>query len=70
MGFVGIKGGVDSSEHHIGAAGACHGPNFVSAESIRGVDADTDDIAGLNLIGIDLRSGSHRPGRDRQSSPV
>ncbi len=52
MGFVRIQGGVNSSKHHVRAASACQGPNFVAAQSIRGVDADTNDVARLNLSGV------------------
>ena len=50
MGFVRIEGGVNSSKHHVRAASPCQGPNFVAAQRIRGVDADANDIARLNLV--------------------
>ena len=52
VGFVGIEGGVNASEHHVGAALAGHFPDFVAAERVGGVDADADNIAGLNLIRV------------------
>jgi hypothetical protein len=49
MRLVRVEGCVNSPEHHVGAASARYLPNLVTAESICRVDADADDIAGLNL---------------------
>ncbi len=50
VGFVGVEGGVNASKHHVGAALAGQFPDFVAAERVGGVDADADNIAGLNLV--------------------
>jgi hypothetical protein len=50
VGLIGVEGGVDASKHHVGAALAGQFPDFVAAERVGGVDADADNIAGLNLI--------------------
>jgi len=50
MGLVGIEGGVNASKHDVGAAFAGQLPDLVAAERVGGVDADADNIAGLNLI--------------------
>src|SRR5258706_16233479 len=52
MGFVRIEGGVNSSENHVCASIPCQFPDFVAAESICGVDADANNIARLNLVGV------------------
>ena len=70
VGLIGVEGGVNSSEHHVGAAFAGQFPDFVAAERVGGVDADADNIAGLNLIQALPAPGFRPPGRDHQSSQV
>src|SRR5256885_12942075 len=55
MGFVRVERCVDSSEHHIGTTIACYFPDLVAAQGICGVDANADNIAGLNLSRVDRR---------------
>jgi hypothetical protein len=56
-GFVRVESGVNSSKNYIRTPIACHLPNLVPAESIRSVDADTHNIAGLDAIWIHGRQG-------------
>jgi hypothetical protein len=49
MGFGGIEGCVDASENDVGAALASHLSNLVPAKGIGGVDANSDDISGMNV---------------------
>jgi hypothetical protein len=49
MGFGGIESGVNAAKHNVGAAFAGHFPNFITAKRVGGVDANTDDVPGLNL---------------------
>ena len=52
MSFVWIKGCVNATEYHTGAAFARQSADFVSPERIGGVDANTNHISGLNTGGI------------------
>ena len=53
-GFVGKERGVNSAIDDPGAAGAGHAADGVAAQGIAGVDADADDVAGLNGLGHNL----------------
>jgi hypothetical protein len=55
--FVRVQGCVNSPKHNKSAAISRHLADFVPAQSIRGVDANTDNIAGLNAGRIDSRKG-------------
>ncbi len=46
--------GVNSAIDHPGAAAASHAADRVSAQGIAGVDADANDVAGLNRLGHNL----------------
>lgn len=56
-GFLGVEAGVNAAEHHVGSARTGYLPEFVSPQSIGGVNANTDHVARLNALGID---GSQR----------
>src|SRR5882757_1096024 len=49
MGFVRIEGRVNASKHYVCAASPGNPSEFVSPQCVRGVDADSDNIARLNL---------------------
>jgi hypothetical protein len=49
MGFVRVEGCVNPSEDYISSASSGDCSNFVAPESIRGVNADADDVAVFNL---------------------
>ena len=53
--FGWVEGRVNASEHHVRATIASHFPNLVTTKCIRRVDADADNIAGLNLIRVHSR---------------
>src|SRR4030095_6924856 len=57
MRFVWIEGRVNAAEHHAGASFARHFSNLVAPERIRRVDADADDIATLDGVGVDSDQG-------------
>ena len=57
VGLIGVEGGMNSSKDHVGAAFAGQFADLVAAKSIRGVDADADNIAGLNLIRVHRLQG-------------
>ena len=71
MGLVGIQRGVDAAEHDARAARAHALPDLVAAKRVAGVNADADDVAGLNarpyrtLPGFRRRSGRAIRGRCR-----
>jgi hypothetical protein len=52
VGFVGIERGVNSAEDDISAAFAGFFADLVSAKRVGGVDADADDVAGLDLLDV------------------
>jgi len=52
--FVGIQGGVDSAVDDGRAARSQRDADLVPAQRIAGVDADADDVAGLNGVEIEL----------------
>jgi hypothetical protein len=52
--FVRKQRGVNAAIDDPGAAGARHAADRVSAQGIAGVDADADDVAGLNGLGHNL----------------
>jgi hypothetical protein len=45
--FARIQSGMDSTEHDDGAAAAREPADFESAQSVGGMNADSDNIAGL-----------------------
>ena len=49
-----IERGMDSPEHNPGAALACRAADFVSSQCVAGVNADTDDVAGLNTLQVEV----------------
>jgi hypothetical protein len=57
MRLLRVKGCVNSSEHYIRAASAGHSANFVAAERIRRMNADTDNVARTNLTRIHSTQG-------------
>ena len=54
QGLFGIQRGVNAAIDDPGAALARHLADLVAAQSVAGVDADADDVPGLNAVGIDL----------------
>jgi hypothetical protein len=56
-GFFGEEGGVDAAVDDPGSALAGDAADFVAAEGVAGVDADADDVAGLDGFGDDLFDG-------------
>ena len=77
--LFGKKGGVNAAIYHPGAALASHSSHLISAQSVAGMDADSDNIAGLNGIWINLferfihqdgiACGSRRGGRKYKEPP-
>ncbi len=51
---------MDAAIDDPGAAVASDAAHFIAAESVAGVDADADDIAGLDGFGDDLFEWIHR----------
>ena len=56
-GLVGVERGVDAAEDDPGAALAGDAADFVAAERVEGVDADADDVTGLDGLWVDLLEG-------------
>ncbi len=56
-GLFGEEGGVDAAVDDPCAALAGHAPDLVAAQGVAGVDADADDVAGMNGLGYDLFEG-------------
>jgi hypothetical protein len=56
-GFFGKEGGVNAAVDDPCSAGAGHAADGVSAESVAGVDADADDVSGVDALGSDLLEG-------------
>jgi hypothetical protein len=56
-GFFGEEGGVDAALDDPGSAFSGDAADFVAAEGVAGVDADADDVAGLDGFGEDLLEG-------------
>ena len=54
-GFLRVESGVNAAKDHIRAALTSYFANFISAQSIRSVNADTDGVAGLNPLRIHLK---------------
>ncbi len=52
--FLRKQRGVNSAVDDPGAAGARHAADRVAAQGVAGVDADADDVAGLNGLGHNL----------------
>ena len=48
QGFFGVERGVDTAEHHPRTTFACDPPDFIAAQDITRVNADADDISGLD----------------------
>ncbi len=48
---------MDAAVDNPGSAFACDAADFVAAEGVAGVDADSDDVAGLDGFGDDLFEG-------------
>ena len=59
-GFFGKEGGVDAAVDDPGAAVAGDATDFVAAEGVAGVDADADDVAGLDGFGSRSARGIRR----------
>ncbi len=59
-GFIGIQRGVDAAVHYVGAAFAGDFPQFHAAQRITRVDADSDDIAGLECSPAEMAPESRR----------
>ncbi|WP_433984761.1 hypothetical protein RBB78_09865 [Tunturiibacter empetritectus] len=55
--FFGEEGGVDAAVDDPGSAFAGDAADLVAAEGVAGVDADADDVAGLDGVGDDLFDG-------------
>ena len=55
--FFREEGGVYSAVNHPGAAGARQLANRIAAEGVAGMDADANDVAGMDGGGIDLLEG-------------
>ncbi len=53
-GFFGKERGVDAAVDDPGSALAGHAADLVAAQGVAGVDADADDVAGLDGVGDDL----------------
>lgn len=53
-GFLGEERGVDATVDDPGSAFARDVANFIAAQGIAGMDADTDNVAGLDGVGDDL----------------
>ena len=53
-GFFGVEGGVDAAVDDPGSALAGDAADFVAAQGVAGVDADADNVAGLDGFGGDL----------------
>ena len=49
-----IERGMDSAEHHPGAPLARRASDLVSSQGVAGVDADADDVAGLDALQIEM----------------
>jgi hypothetical protein len=43
---------VNPSKYHVGSPIARYLANFVAAKSVRGVDANADNIAGFNVVWV------------------
>jgi hypothetical protein len=56
-GFFREEGGVDAAVDDPGSAFAGDAADFVAAEGVAGVDADANDVAGLDRFGEDLFDG-------------
>jgi hypothetical protein len=56
-GFFWKESGVDAAVDDPGSALAGDAAYFVAAEGVTGVDADADDVAGLDGCGEDLLEG-------------
>jgi hypothetical protein len=56
-GFFGKEGGVDAAVDDPGSAFAGDATDFVAAEGVAGVNADADDVVGLDGFGEDLFEG-------------
>jgi hypothetical protein len=56
-GFFRKEGGVDSTVDDPGSAFAGDASDFVAAEGIAGMDADADDVSGMNGFGDNLLDG-------------
>ena len=56
-GLFRIQGRVDAAIHDPGSAFTRHASDFHAAQSIAGMDADANDIAGLNEFGLNLFKG-------------
>jgi hypothetical protein len=54
MSFLRVKGGVDSSENHVGATFPRQFPDFISPQGIGGVDADANYISWLDSLFLNL----------------
>ena len=49
-----IERGMDSPEHDPGAALACRASDLVSSQGVAGVNANADDVAGLDALQIEM----------------
>src|ERR1700733_5477266 len=56
-GFFGEERGVNAAVDDPCSAGAGHAADLVAAQCVAGVDADADDVAGLDGFGDDLFEG-------------
>ena len=56
-GFLGEEGGMDAAVDDPGSALSSDAAYFVAAKSVAGVDADADEVAGLDGFGEDLLDG-------------
>ena len=67
MRLVRIQRGVNAAEHDPGAAFARDAADLVAAQRVAGVDADADDVAGLDRCGIEHFQRFVRNERDRRT---
>lgn len=57
MGLVRKQGGVNSTENHEGPLLASQSADFIAAQCVAGVNADTNDVAGRNACDVQLLQG-------------
>jgi hypothetical protein len=57
VGFFGVESGMYATKDHPDSTLACNPPKFQAAKCIGGVDANTNDIAGLEPIRIKALQG-------------
>jgi len=56
-GLLGKEGGVNSAVYDPGAARSRYSSNFVSAQGVAGMDADADDVSGMDAFGNNRLKG-------------